>query len=167
MKKRTITFGFVLLAILLAVALTFRLYGHPVRIDKYDAVNRPARIYPDYSSTVIPPGIAPLNFMVQEKGSYYFAKIYSEKGEPIEVFSRSPKIFIPISRWHKLLDKNRGNELHFDIFVRTDKGSWLRFDTITNKIANEDIDGYMVYRRLRWREEGGLAVIWRNGALRQ
>jgi len=147
-RKRTIVFGLVLLATLLAGVLTFRRCGHAVYIDKYDAVDRPARIYPDYSSTVVPPSIAPLNFMVQEEGSRYFARIYSQKGEPIEVFSRSPKIFIPISRWHALLDKNRGGELHFDVFVGTDKGNWLRFDTITNKIANEDIDGYMVYRRL-------------------
>ena len=165
MRRRTTAFGFVLLAILLAGALTFRLCGHAVRIDKYDSVNRPAKIYPDYSSTVIPPNIAPLNFMVQEKGSYYLARIYSEKGEPIEVFSRSPKILIPLGRWHKLLDKNREGELHFDVFVRADNQRWARFRTITNKIAGEDIDGYLVYRRMppfHYPIKGRIGIYQRN-----
>ena len=148
MKKQITVFGVVLLGVLLAGVLAHGLRGSGVEIDKYSVSNRPARIYPDYSSTVIPPNIAPLNFVVQEEGLSYCAKIYSEKGEPIEVFSRSPKIFIPISRWHALLDKNRGGELHFDIFVRTANQGWVRFGTITNKIAGEDIDGYLVYRRM-------------------
>jgi hypothetical protein len=86
--------------------------------------------------------------MVQEKGSYYFARIYSAKGKAIEVFSRSPKIVIPVDSWHKLLDGNRGGEVHFDVFVRTDKREWVRFGTITNEIANDTIDGYLVYRKM-------------------
>jgi hypothetical protein len=86
--------------------------------------------------------------MVQETGSYYFARIYCEKGEAIEVSSRSPNILIPTGPWHALLDKNRGGQVHFDVFVRTDKQQWVRFGTITNKIAGEDIDGYVVYRRM-------------------
>jgi hypothetical protein len=53
-----------------------------------------------------------------------------------------------MNSWHKLLDKNRGGELHFDIFVRTANQGWIRFGTITNKIAGEDVDGYLVYRRM-------------------
>jgi hypothetical protein len=138
----------VLFGILLFGALAYGLRGRAVQIDEYSDTERPPRIYPDYSSTVIPPNIAPLNFMVQEEGSYYCAKIYSGKGEGIEVFSRSPKILIPTDSWHELLDKNRGGELHFDIFVRADNQRWSRFRTITNKIAGEDVDGYLVYRRL-------------------
>jgi hypothetical protein len=147
-KKQITVFGVVLLGVLLAGVLTFRLCGHAVRIDKYDTVDRPARIYPDYSSTVIPPNIAPLNFLVQETGSGYLARIYSEKGEAIEVFSRSPKILIPLGRWHELLEKNRGNEMSVDIFVKAKNKGWSQFSTITNRIANEDIDGYLVYRRM-------------------
>ena len=90
-----------------------------LNIDKYETMDRPARISPDYSSTVIPPNIAPLNFMVKEEGSHYLVKIYSQKGEAIEVSSRSAKIQIPEDSWHKLLEQNKGNELHFDIFVKT------------------------------------------------
>jgi hypothetical protein len=138
----------VLFAILLAGLLAHTLHGRAVQINEYSDIERPAKIYPDYCSTVIPPDIAPLNFMVQEDGSYYLARIYSDKGKVIEVSGRSPKIVIPAGPWKTILDKNRGGKLRFDIFVRTDKKGWVRFDTITNHIAAEDVDGYLVYRRM-------------------
>jgi hypothetical protein len=144
MSKRVLIFVSVFFGILPA-------YGAQIsslNIDKYETMNRPARISPDYSSTVIPPNIAPLNFMVKEEGSRYLVKIYSQKGEAFEVSSKSAKIQIPQDKWHKLLEKNRGNELHFDIFVKTNGQGWVLFGTITNKIASEDVDGYVVYRRM-------------------
>jgi len=164
-RNRVTVFGLVLFGILLFGALAYGLRGRAVQIDEYSDIDRPPSIYPDYSSTIIPPNIAPLNFMVQEEGSYYCAKIYSEKGEAIEVFSRSPKILIPISRWHELLDKNRGGELHFDIFVRADNRRWSRFRTITNRIAGEDVDGYLAYRRMHYMHiltRGRMGIYQRN-----
>ena len=51
--------------------------------------------------------------MVQEDGSYYFARIYCDKGEAIEVSGRSPKIMIPAGRWHELLDTKQGRAAEF------------------------------------------------------
>jgi len=144
MSKKVLIFVSVFFGILPA-------YGDQIcskNIDKYETIERSARISPDYNSTVIPPNIAPLNFMVKEEGSRYLVKIYSQNGEAFEVFSKSAKIQIPEGKWHKLLEKNKGNELHFDIFVKTNTHGWVRFGTITNKIAGEDIDGYLVYRRM-------------------
>jgi len=142
--------------------------SNAVAIDQFDSIARPARISPDYSGVVIPPNIAPLNFLVQEQGSQYFIRIYSNDGEPIEVHSKTAKIVIPKKRWYKLLGLNRGAQLSFDIYVKPQVLSsgakvqtqrWQRFDPITNKIAHEDIDGFLVYRRIRpghstWREMG-------------
>ena len=133
-------------------------------IDQYDSIDRPPKILPDYCETVIPPNIAPLNFLVEETGSQYCVKIHSKKGRAIQIFSRSPKIMIPQNRWHELLNANRGEQLNFDIFVKTANPSaatsqWNRFSSITNQIANEDIDGFLVYRRIYpghgfWRKMG-------------
>ncbi len=131
-------------------------------------VGRLPRIQPDYCQTVIPPNIAPLNFLVREDGTHYFVRIYSKKGRPIEVLSRSPKIVIPLRLWRKLLDLNRGEELHFDVSVKpqaakssaqTRNTQWDRFLTVTSKIASEDIDDYLVYRKIHpacgaWAEMG-------------
>jgi hypothetical protein len=134
------------------------------KIEKYSSIDHPANIYPDYCDIIIPPNIAPLNFLVEERGSQYCVKIYSTKGSSIEIFSRSPKIKIPQSRWHELLHVNRGKQINFDVFVKTSNvtrtsAQWNRFSTITNKIANEDIDGFLAYRKIHpghgfWRKMG-------------
>jgi hypothetical protein len=133
-------------------------------IDQYDSIDRLPKIRPDYCETMIPPNIAPLNFLVEESGSQYCVKIHSKNGKAIQIFSRSPRIMIGQNRWHDLLNANRGEQLNFDIFVKTANPSaaasqWNRFASITNQIANEDIDGYLVYRKVYpghgfWRKMG-------------
>jgi hypothetical protein len=165
-SKRKAILGFVLPAVLAAGLLMYYISGRAVHIDKYSNADRQARIYPDYGSTVIPPDIAPLNFMVQEDGSYYLARIYCDKGEAIEVSGRSPKIMIHAGRWHELLDKNRGGQLKFDIFVRVDNKLWVKYRTITNNIARENIDSYLVYRRMHppfnYPKRGPIGIFERN-----
>ncbi|MEE9370051.1 MAG: hypothetical protein V3W45_01150 [Sedimentisphaerales bacterium] len=142
-------------AVLSAGGVLYALRSDNVAIEQWQFVGRAPSIHPDYSGVVIPPNIAPLNFRVQENGSYYCVKIYSNRGKAIEVFSRSPNIVIPQNPWHKLLDMNRGKKLCFDVFVKpagsrvsvkNENNQWERFTTITNKIAPEDIDGFLVYR---------------------
>jgi len=134
------------------------------KIDQYSLIDHPPKIQPDYCDTVIPPNIAPLNFLVEESGSQYCVKIHSIKGRAIQIFSRSPKIMIPQNQWHELLNANRGEQLNFDVFVNTANApaateKWNRFSSITNQIAKEDIDGFLVYRRIHpghgfWRKMG-------------
>jgi len=146
MRKRVLL-ALLLIGISLSAVWTHHSFGKAIKTGESTSINRPPKIYPDYSSTVLPPNIAPLNFIVQETGSYYFARIYAQKGNAIEVWSRSPKILIPENSWRQLIENNIGGEVHFDIFVSTDGQQWSRFSTITNRIASENIDGYLVYRR--------------------
>ncbi len=93
-------------------------------------------------------------------------KIYSENGGPIEISTKKPLILIPKRAWHKLLDLNRGGQLNIDIYVKSIAGSsssknigWSRFQVLTAQIAPEDIDTYLVYRKIRpghitWRDMG-------------
>ena len=146
-RKRTIIL--VVAAITMIVCtLVFALRQDRVTIDQVEPVDRPARIHPDYSGTVIPPNIAPLNFSILENGSYYCVKIYSKQNKAIEIFSKKPKITIPEERWHALLEDNRGEELSFLVFAKTEDGKWIRFSPITNNIAKEEIDRYLVYRKI-------------------
>ncbi len=116
------------------------------------AVGRAAKVHPDYSDTVIPPNIAPLNFVVEEGGSRYFVRIRADQGRIIKVLSRTGVITIPEKPWHELLAANRGKRLVFELFVQTDNKDggrqWQRFDTVRCTIANEEIDKYLVYRRI-------------------
>lgn len=122
------------------------------------AVDRPPRIHPDYADAVIPPNLAPVNFLVRESGSRYLVRVRSQQGRPLDVTSRSGKIAIPEKPWHELLALNRGGELAFEVFVQSD-GTWQRFDAFGCTIANEEIDNYLAYRRIRpvhsaWRDMG-------------
>ncbi len=112
----------------------------------FKSVGRPPRIRPDYIGCVIPANIAPLNFLVQEEGTGYCVKVRAAQGEDIEIFSEGPKVVIPPGRWRQLLAANRGGEVCFEVYVKTQEGSWRRFESFTNMVADADIDGYLVYR---------------------
>jgi len=74
-------------------------------------VDREARIYPDYSSIVIPANIVAMNFAVREDGELYCVRFRSSKGGEIEVFSRTGKIVIDEGQWSRLLEQNKGQKL--------------------------------------------------------
>jgi hypothetical protein len=103
---------------------------------------------PDYSNVTIPPNIAPLNFIIKEDGSAYFVKFSSSTETEIEVYSVNGKIIIPEKKWQKMLQNNTGKGFNIDIFSRNEQGRWLKFKTVTNKIAAEPVDPYLYYRLL-------------------
>ena len=133
----------------LAVASYCIVRPRPTVPEDPDHAGRPARIDPDYSGCTIPPNIAPLNFVVQEPGTDYRVRVYSRRGEGFLLAGSTPGIVIPAKKWKALLELNRGGDLHFDVYARGEKGRWLRFDTLTNRIAREEVDSYLVYRRLK------------------
>ncbi|HIQ22662.1 MAG TPA: hypothetical protein EYH34_15665, partial [Planctomycetes bacterium] len=107
------------------------------------------RIHPDYQSLVIPPNIAPLNFRIDELGTQFRVRMAGREGSPIELTGRSPKIQIPIKAWRRLLTENRGHEFVTQVSVRDDAGQWRDYQPFVNRIAEEPIDRYLAYRRLR------------------
>jgi hypothetical protein len=149
-------------------ALGFAIYGHSgvastnsfvgVGSGEIVAAGRPPQIHPDYVGATIPPNIAPLNFLVREGGARYLVRITSQHGRPIEIASRSGTIAIPPRAWRDLLAANRGAQLAFEVFVQSDQ-AWRRFEAFRCTIADEDIDDYLVYRRIHpvhaaWRDMG-------------
>ncbi|MDT8302352.1 MAG: hypothetical protein RQ760_12770, partial [Sedimentisphaerales bacterium] len=168
-KNRKAKFSYaIIVCAIIAVSLLYACRDRKVTITQYSSIDRPAKVRPDYTGSIIPPNIAPLNFIIQQEGTGFFVRIYSEKGNPIEIFSRKPTIFIPKRPWHKLLDLNRGRQLNMDIYVGSATGAssskeknirWTRFQTLTAEIAHEDIDTFLIYRRIRpghgtWRDMG-------------
>ena len=150
MKKRAV-YGIVSVSLLAVagwgVCLAWR--SADVDLDAAVPVDRPPRIRPDYSDAVIPPNLAPLNFLVQEQGTEYRVRIRSASGGVIDVVSRTPRIVIPPSRWRELLAANRGRALYFDVCLRREDGQWTRFEPIRNTIADADVDRYLFYRLIK------------------
>ncbi len=116
--------------------------------DSSESAGRTAVIEPDYSGITIPPNIAPLNFIIREKGSSYHVSFRTPGGEGFSVYSRDSIVRIPLRRWKKLLSGNKGKDLSVEISARDNEGKWLRFTALANRIASEDIDPYVYYRLL-------------------
>ncbi len=111
------------------------------------AAAEPPLIFPDYTEITVPPNIAPLNFKIQAPGTAYRVEIRSTKGSPISIASAKPAIQIPPKAWANLLRENSGEPLYLDISAQTGNG-WHAFATVTNRIARETVDGWLVYRLL-------------------
>jgi len=112
-------------------------------------VRRLPQIDPDYQGCTIPPNIAPLSFLIEEPGIAYRVHVHSGQDEGFVVSSRTPGIVFPAKKWRSLLRSHCGGALYFDVFVQDEQRQWRRFDRLVNRIAREEIDSYLVYRRLR------------------
>jgi hypothetical protein len=142
---------------LFCLLLSSILTGCGNSINTFEKNNREPQIFPDYSGVVIPPNIAPLNFYIKEPGSRYHIEISSAKGEKIVIQQASPKIEIPLRKWHQLLDNNKGANLNIEIYVFKDK--WFKYNTIKDSIVTEKIESHLAYRLINtayilWRKMG-------------
>ena len=115
----------------------------------FTEIPRLPNIKPDYTGMVIPPNIAPLNFIIKEPGSQYYVKIHSDNGKGIEIYSKKPSIIIPIRAWKKLLNDNKNKELKVDVYVKNDTNYWEKYKTIVNTVSNYEIDSYLIYRLIK------------------
>ena len=82
----------VFVLIMVAMAFTYCTVNHQQAVE----TNRTASIFPEYYTLTIPPNIAPLNFIIKEKGSIFRVEITGKNGYSIKFNQRSPKIKIPL-----------------------------------------------------------------------
>ena len=120
-------------------------YSCTGKIDSFTRADREPAIFPDYSGVTFPPNIAPANFIINEKADKFLVKIFSQSKSEIIVTSGNGKINIPERKWKRLLGACKGKEFSVDVFAKKN-GQWTKYRTIINKVANETIDGYLVYR---------------------
>ncbi len=113
---------------------------HPQRVSRHPV------LYPDYAGTVIPPNIAPLNFVVKERGVRFLVRAEGEKGGAVEVSSRDGKIVWPAGAWKQLVTQNRGAAVSIAVTVEDLAGDCRKFDAVRIDIAREEVDRYVVYR---------------------
>lgn len=104
-----------------------------------------AALDPDYTSISVPSNIAPLNFRINEPGEMYLAVFRNSKGFEFKIRSRSGNIEIPRVKWKRLLSTPDSDEFYVDVFIRRYR-QWEKYNTITNHIAPDQIDKYLVYR---------------------
>ena len=107
------------------------------------------RIAPDYLEVVIPPNLAPLNLSIQEPGIEYQLRVSGSRGQPLELRQSHPHVRFPLPEWKELLGTNRGGTLRWNIAVRNPAGEWIPYAPFESRVAEEEIDRYILYRRLR------------------
>ena len=141
---------FIILSIMvMVVTLCPGCKGEKPNPNDCSSIGRQPVISPDYTDSILPPNIAPTNFVIKEEAIAYFIRISSQQGEDIDIFSRSSSIRIPVRPWKRLLNENRNKSLLITIFIRDSDGKWSRFAPIENHIAPEEIDSHLVYRLMK------------------
>jgi hypothetical protein len=110
------------------------------------SIGSPPRMSPDYSSAVVPPNIAPLNFAVLEPGTAFWVDIEGEQGGRLRVSSTDGRMSIPLTGWRALLAANPQGAITFRVSVRREDGGWEAFAPFSVTVATEPVDEYVVYR---------------------
>ncbi len=136
--------------LLLAGVSSLAFFGKPSAPDPrtVTAESRPPKIHPDYQGLVIPPNLCPLNFRVEEEGTSFFVRVSNPAARTLEVQSSDPTLSFPEAEWRGLLRASQGQDLRFEVFVKSSKTAWRGFQAFTNHVAPEDVDSYLVYRKI-------------------
>lgn len=131
-------------SVFLVISSIIGIYSCSTNISDYKTEKLKPSIFPDYIDVVIPPNIAPLNFKILESANKYHVEISSKNGDKIVIEQSSPKINIPLNKWHKLIAENKSNILNIDVFVK--KENWIKYATIRDSIVSDSLDNHLVYR---------------------
>ena len=111
----------------------------------------------EYAGVVVPPNIAPLNFVLPDSVSS--SAIILTHGKHSLIAMEKGGAFIPGQKeWKELISFARGKEIQIEHCVKTEKG-WAAYQPFTITVAEEPIDPYLVYRLIppgyeKWHEMG-------------
>ncbi len=149
---------------LIVVALVVVAAGLRPRLARPGAaaavVASPPRVFPDLDGVTLPPNIAPPGLRIDEPGVAWYAHLSGDRGRAVEAGGRRPVVQFPLGAWRALLAANRGGALRLSIAVRGSDGDWRRFADLACQIAPEQVDRYLVHRRLtplyNWWNQVGL-----------
>lgn len=100
------------------------------------------KLVPDYTSLIIPPNIAPMNFEVDMPGEEYVARVTGADGTSI--VADGEVIQWDMKDWHKLLEASKGKDIQYEVYVKND-GKWKLYK-FSNHVAAEPIDTHLSYR---------------------
>jgi hypothetical protein len=110
-------------------------------------IHRLPNLFPYPCGTVIPPNIAPLNFVIREEGDRFFVTISTKDMPTLRISSRTPDIAIPLRKWKDVLGAARGRALGIDVYCRVNNG-WRRYETLWDTVAPEKVDPFVAYRKI-------------------
>ena len=103
-------------------------------------------IYPDYADVVVPPNIAPLNFMVCDSSATAFvAHLHGKEASLLAAAGEDGVVKMDSAQWRALLTANRGSDVSVDVYAKRPDG-WVHFKPYSISVAEEPIDAFVSYR---------------------
>lgn len=118
---------------------------HPSLPTSFTEVNETPHIYPDYVDIVVPPNIAPLNFLVDDVEDVVAE--FQVQNSKLNFGGSDNKVQIDEKEWHELLAEAKGKSLSVRVCTKKD-GKWLAYKPFSIDVAEENIDPYVSYRVL-------------------
>ncbi len=105
-----------------------------------------AQIYPDYKDIIVPPNIAPLNFIVRDSlATTYVARLQGGGQELLAAASENGIVKMDTTEWRTLLTANKKGDITVDIYAERPDG-WVHFKPYKISVAEEPIDAFLSYR---------------------
>ncbi|MBK7713040.1 MAG: PD40 domain-containing protein [Bacteroidales bacterium] len=105
-------------------------------------------IEPDYSGVTVPPNIAPLNFLILEKGKSFRRVAKAGDNQTLTLTSSNGEVRFPVKKWKELLKGTAGGKIEIEIIASDNENSSLKFKPVQINVAAEQIDPYLCYRLL-------------------
>lgn len=112
-------------------------------------VDRLPAIYPDYTDITIPVNIAPLNFLVRDKGVSDVEVIASLDGEQtsqLTATSRGNGVKFDMDDWKDFIGKAVGKKVNVQVYTRDEDGEWNQYKSFSWTVVGDSIDPYLTYR---------------------
>lgn len=131
--------------ILLLLLLVTSCSKHPSLPTSFTEVNETPHIFPDYVDVMVPPNIAPLNFLVDDVEDVVAE--FQVQNSKLNFGGSDNKVQIDEKEWHELLAEAKGKSLSVRVYTKKD-GKWLAYKPFSIDVAEEDIDPYVSYRVL-------------------
>lgn len=128
-----------------ALACLVACTSHPNVPSNAKSTGKLPAIYPDYCNVTIPCNIAPLNFMLSDKGfDECVARITTPDGNSV-TYGEGRKVIIPEDDWKDILAASCGNSISVEVWGKKND-EWLAFKKFSIDVVNDSIDGYISYR---------------------
>lgn len=115
--------------------------------------------FPDYNGTVIPPNIAPLNFMMDDVEEMS-AEFQVEGNICLTATSKDGILDIPLKKWEKLLNEAKGKVIEIQVSAwNKEYPQGVKYLPIKIKVAEDEMDQWITYRLIEpgyqsWKQLG-------------
>ena len=116
---------------------------------QYSQLEENADIYPDYTDIVIPPNIAPLNFIVRDTlADAFVAHLQGKDAELLVSAGKDGVMQMDMTEWKNLLSTCKGTDIQVSVYARRGE-KWFCYKPYTLSVAEEPIDAFLSYRLIQ------------------